>query len=139
MSLELIKYNSITPLIYCWKQPNWWKKVNTLRLYEKFLKLIHYNIAFSMGLVDIYKVYSINMCLFSVTWINSPTVSKRKLLCLSGGCLLDPHVECGFNYKYFPINSVVKFQLMEDILLWKKDYSSQLVNTHTKTNSYGIF
>ena len=79
-----------------------------------------------MGLVDI---KYIRLCLFFVSWINSPTVSKRKLMCLSGGCLLDPHVECGFNYKYFPINSVVKFHLMEDILLWKQGYSSQLVDT----------
>ena len=67
--------------------------------------------------------------LFFVSWINSPTVLKRQLLCLSGGCLLDPHVECRLNYKYFPIDSVVKFHLMEDILLWKQGYSSQLVDT----------
>nr|CAH0106785.1 unnamed protein product [Daphnia galeata] len=62
---------------------------------------------------------------------DSPTISQRKLLCLSGGCLLDPHVECGFNYKYFPMDSVLKFNLVEDLLLWKPEYSPHLEESLT--------
>jgi hypothetical protein len=46
---------------------------------------------------------------------------------LSGGWLLDPHVVCGFNYKYFPIDSVLRFNLVEDLVLWREGYSSHLV------------
>ena len=59
--------------------------------------------------------------------VNSPKASKRKLRSLCGGCLLDPHVECGFKSKYFPIDSVLRFHLVEDLVLWRQGYSSHLV------------
>jgi hypothetical protein len=60
--------------------------------------------------------------------VNSTKTLKRKLTSLSGGGIVDPHVECGFNYKYFPIDSVLRFNLVEDLVLWRQGYSSHLVN-----------
>ncbi|XP_046643399.1 uncharacterized protein LOC124328590 [Daphnia pulicaria] len=51
---------------------------------------------------------------------------RRKMTLLSGGWPLDPHVESGFNYKYFPIDSVLRFNLVEDLVLWRQGYSSHL-------------
>ncbi|XP_046457507.1 uncharacterized protein LOC124204483 [Daphnia pulex] len=64
--------------------------------------------------------------------INSSKASKRKLMSLSGGCLLDPHVECGFKSKYFPIDSVLRFILVEDLILWRRGYTSHLEENLTK-------
>jgi hypothetical protein len=60
--------------------------------------------------------------------VNSPKTSKRKLMNLCGGGIVDLHVDCGFNYKYFPIDSVLRFNLVEDLVLWRQGYSSHLVN-----------
>ncbi|XP_046644476.1 uncharacterized protein LOC124329460 [Daphnia pulicaria] len=58
--------------------------------------------------------------------VNSPKTSKRKLMNLCGGGIVDLHVDCGFNYKYFPIDSVLRFNLVEDLVLWRQGYSSHL-------------
>jgi hypothetical protein len=60
--------------------------------------------------------------------VDSPTTLTRKMTCLSGGLLLDPHDECGLSYKYFPMDSVLKFHLVEDLILWSQGYGSHLVN-----------
>jgi hypothetical protein len=57
---------------------------------------------------------------------------------LCGGGIVDLHDDCGFNYKYFPIDSVLRFNLVEDLVLWRQGYSSHLVNiqklpTHLRT------
>ena len=60
--------------------------------------------------------------------VDSPTTLARKMTCLSGGWLLNPHIECGLNYKYFPMDSVLKFNLVEDLILWSQGYGYHLVN-----------
>ncbi len=65
--------------------------------------------------------------------VNSSKASKRKLMSLSGGCLLDPHVECGFKSKYFPIDSVLRFILVEDLILWRRGYTSHLVKDYIRS------
>jgi hypothetical protein len=69
------------------------------------------------------------MCsfIYALIVVNLEKNLKRKMACLSGGLLLDPHVESGFNYKYFPIDSVLRFNLVEDLVLWRQGYSSHLV------------
>ncbi|EFX78211.1 hypothetical protein DAPPUDRAFT_320733 [Daphnia pulex] len=63
--------------------------------------------------------------------ISSPKSWKRKSVSPSGGCLVDLHVECGFKSKYFPIDSVLRFNLVEDLILWRQGYSSHLEETLT--------
>lgn len=53
---------------------------------------------------------------------------------LSGGCCLDPHIDNGFNSKYFPIDTEYKSLMVEDVILWNRErFSSRLVSLKKKT------
>ncbi|EFX78242.1 hypothetical protein DAPPUDRAFT_320724 [Daphnia pulex] len=51
----------------------------------------------------------------------------REMMSLSGGRCLDPHMDNGFNFKYFPIDTEYKSLMVEDVILWNRDgFSSRL-------------
>nr|CAH0106846.1 unnamed protein product [Daphnia galeata] len=82
--------------------------------------------------MNIYFIYNNNNQKFAcfITYCevihSSPKISRQKLMSLSGGYLLNQHVDCGLNYKYFPVDSIFKFNMVEDLILWEKGYSSHL-------------